>query len=81
VFSFPFHPKFFGFWSIILQNGTKHHAFFFWKKGIHSLFWILASRRKKKTKSLHPLHEKFGILNGTKHTYENFDILHFIIPK
>jgi hypothetical protein len=28
-----------------------------------------------------PPHEKFDILNRTKHTYENFDILHFIIPK
>jgi hypothetical protein len=54
----------------------------FWQKGIHSLFWILASRgKKKKPKSSHPSHEKFGILDGTKHTHENFGILYFIIPK
>jgi hypothetical protein len=57
----------------------------FWQKGIHSSFWILASRGKKKKakkpKSSHPSHEKFGILDGTKHTHENFGILHFIIPK
>jgi hypothetical protein len=54
----------------------------FWHKGIHSLFWILASRGKKtkKSKNPHPPHEKFGILDGTKHTHENFGILHFIIP-
>jgi hypothetical protein len=45
----------------------------FWQKGIHSPFWILASRGQKKA--------KFGILDGTKHTHENFGILHFIIPK
>jgi hypothetical protein len=53
----------------------------FWQKGIHSLFWILASRDPKKPKSFHQPHEKFGILNETKHTHENFGILHFIIPK
>jgi hypothetical protein len=55
----------------------------FWQKGIHSSFWILASRGKKtkKLKSPHPPHEKFSILDGTKHTHENFDILHFIISK
>jgi hypothetical protein len=45
----------------------------FWQKGIHSLFWILASRGKKKKvkkpKSSHPPHEKFGILDGNKHTH------------
>jgi hypothetical protein len=44
----------------------------FWQKGIHSPFWILASRGKKKPKSPHLPHEKFGILDGTKHTRENF---------
>jgi hypothetical protein len=54
----------------------------FWQKGIHSPFWILVSRgKKKKAKSSHLTHEKFGILDGTKHTHENFGILHFIIPK
>jgi hypothetical protein len=38
-------------------------------------------RQKKKSKSPHPPHEKFGILDGTKHVYENFDILYFVIPK
>jgi hypothetical protein len=38
-------------------------------------------RPKKKPKSPHPPNEKFGILDGTKHTQENFGILHFIIPK
>jgi hypothetical protein len=42
-------------------------------------FW--PQKGKKKLKSPHPPHEKIGILDGTKHTYENFDILHFIIPK
>jgi hypothetical protein len=41
----------------------------------------LALRGKKKLKSFHPPHEKFGILDETKYTYENFSILHFIIPK
>jgi hypothetical protein len=56
----------------------------FWLKGIHSPFWILTSRDKKKgkkPKSSHPPHEKFGILDGTKHTHKNFSILYFIIPK
>jgi hypothetical protein len=55
----------------------------FWQKGIHSLFWILASRGKKtkKPKNPHPPHEKFGILDRTKHTQKKFSILHFIIPK
>jgi hypothetical protein len=54
----------------------------FWEKCIYSLFWILASRgkKKKKPKSSHPPYEKFDILDGTKHTHENFGILHFIIP-
>jgi hypothetical protein len=56
----------------------------FWQKGIHSLFWILALRgpkKAKKPKSSHPSHEKFSILDGTKHTHKNFGILYFIIPK
>jgi hypothetical protein len=56
----------------------------FWQKDIHSPFSILASRGQKKAKSQknsHPPHEKFSILDGTKHTHENFGILHFIIPK
>jgi hypothetical protein len=38
-------------------------------------------KKVKKQKSPHPPHEKFGILDGTKHTHENFGILHFIISK
>jgi hypothetical protein len=54
----------------------------FWQKRINSSFWILASRdQKSQKKNPHPPHEKFGILDGTKHTHENFSILHFIIPK
>jgi hypothetical protein len=52
----------------------------FWQKRIHSPFCILASRgKKKKPKSSHPSHEKFSILDGTKHIHKNFGILHFII--
>jgi hypothetical protein len=36
--------------------------------------------KKTKTKSPHPSHEKFSILDGTKHIHKNFDILHFIVP-
>jgi hypothetical protein len=32
VFSFPFFPKYFRFWFIILHNGTKHHVIFFCQK-------------------------------------------------
>jgi hypothetical protein len=53
----------------------------FWQKGIHSLFWILASTGQKSQKKLSPTHEKFSILDGTKYTHENFGILHFIILK
>jgi hypothetical protein len=77
VFSSPFHPKNFGFWSTILQNGTKHHANFLAKRYQFSILDFGA----KKLKSPHPPHKKFGFLDGTKHTHENFDILHFIIPK
>jgi hypothetical protein len=38
-------------------------------------------KKSQKAKSPHPPHEKFGILDGTKQTHENFGILHFIIPK
>jgi hypothetical protein len=67
-----------------LQNGTKHHAKFFGKKVsiFHFGFWPQEAKKKaKKPKSPYPPHEKFGILDGTKHTHENFGILHFIIPK
>jgi hypothetical protein len=44
-------------------------------------FSLKRLKKAKKPKSPHPPHEKFGILDRTKHTYENFGILHFIIPK
>jgi hypothetical protein len=83
VFSSPFLSKNFGFWSTILQNETKHHAKFLPKKYPFSIldFGLKKPKKTKKPKSSHPPHEKFGILNGTKHTYENFGILHFIISK
>jgi hypothetical protein len=83
VFSSLFFPKNFGFWPIILQNGTKHHAKFLAKRYPFSIldFGLKRPKKKKKPKSPHPPHEKFGILDGTKYTHENFGILHFIIPK
>jgi hypothetical protein len=55
----------------------------FWQKDIYSPFWFLVTRSQKikKPKSSHPPHEKFSILDVTKHTHENFGILHFIILK
>jgi hypothetical protein len=44
-------------------------------------FGLKRPKKAKKPKSSYPPHEKFGILDETKHTYENFGILHFIIPK
>jgi hypothetical protein len=38
-------------------------------------------KRQKKAKKVSPTHENFGILDGTKHIHENFEILHFIIPE
>jgi hypothetical protein len=57
---------------------------FFLKKVsiLHFGFWHQEKKKaKKKTKSPHPQYEKFGILDGTKHTYKIFDILDFIILK
>jgi hypothetical protein len=69
-----FGPSFFNMELNIMQN--------FWQKGIHSPFWILAARgQKKEPKSPYSPHEKFGILDETKHNHENFGILYFIIPK
>jgi hypothetical protein len=61
-----------------LQNGTKQHAKFL-AKSIHSPFQ--ETKKAKKPKSSHPPHEKFSILDRTKHTHENFGILHFIVSK
>jgi hypothetical protein len=41
--------------------------------------WARGKKNPKNPKKPHPSHKKFGILDGTKHTYENFGILHFII--
>jgi hypothetical protein len=45
-------------------------------------FWSQEVKKKaRKPKSSRPPYEKFGILDRTKHTHENFSILHFIVPK
>jgi hypothetical protein len=45
----------------------------FWQKKVsilHFRFWPQKAKKKaKKLKSPHPRHEKFGILDGTKHTH------------
>jgi hypothetical protein len=43
-------------------------------------FDLKRPKKAKKPKSSYPPHEKFGILDELN-THENFDILHFIIPK
>jgi hypothetical protein len=68
VFGSLFHLKNFGFWPIILQNGTKQHAKFLTKRYSFSILDFDLKRQKKKSKSLHSPHEKFSILDGTKHT-------------
>jgi hypothetical protein len=80
VFSFSFYPKNFGFWPIILQNGTKHHTKFLAKRYPFSILDFGLKRPKSQKALTHPI-KKFDILDGTKHTHENFSILHFIIPK
>jgi hypothetical protein len=74
---------FFGFWSIILQNETKHHTKFLAKRYPFFIldFDLKKKKKAKKPKSPHPPHEKFVILDVTKYTYKNFSILYFIIPK
>jgi hypothetical protein len=74
VFSSLIHLKIFGFWFIILQNGTKYHEKFLAKM---YPFSILDFGLKKP----HSPYEKFDILDKTKHTHKNFGILHFIISK
>jgi hypothetical protein len=83
VFSFLFHLKKNRFWLIILQNETKHHTKFLAKRYPFSIldFGLKRKKKPKELKSHHPPYEKFGILDGTKHTHENFSILHIIIPK
>jgi hypothetical protein len=67
-----------------LQNGTKYHIKILAKRYLFSILDFGFKRQKKKAKMPkcpHPPYEKFGILDRTKHTYKNFDILYFIIPK
>jgi hypothetical protein len=78
VFSSLFYQKDLGFGPLFLQNGTKHHAKFL---AFSILDFSLKRQKTKKPKSPHPSQENFGILNGTKHTHENFGILYFIVPK
>jgi hypothetical protein len=79
---FPILLKNFKFWSIILQNETKHHANFLAKSYSFSIldFGLKRSKKKSQKTLTHP-HEKFDILDETKHIHKNFGILHFIIPK
>jgi hypothetical protein len=51
VFSSPFYLKIFGFWPIILQNGTKHHAKFLAKRYPFFILDFGIKRQKKKSKS------------------------------
>jgi hypothetical protein len=44
-------------------------------------FGLKRPKKPKSQKSSHPPYKKFGILDGTKHIHENFDILYFIISK
>jgi hypothetical protein len=57
VFSSPFYPENFGFWPIILQNGTKHHANFSVKRFPFSILdFGLKKQKKKSQKALtHPM--------------------------
>jgi hypothetical protein len=63
-----------------LQNGTKHYTKFLDPFSILN-FGLKREKKANKPKISHLPHEKFGILDKTKHTHEIFGILHFIIPK
>jgi hypothetical protein len=52
VFSSPSIPEIFGFWFIILHNGTKHHAKFLAKRWFFSILDFGLLRPKKAQKSL-----------------------------
>jgi hypothetical protein len=84
VFSFLFHlKKNLGFGpsfcimelNIMQKILAKRYPFFILD------FSLKRSKKAKKSKSPHPPHKKFGILDGTKHTHENFGILYLIISK
>jgi hypothetical protein len=83
MFSFSFHPKYFGFWPIILQNETKHHTKFLAKRYPFFILDFGLLRQKKKPKSqkalIHPMKNLAFWME--LHTHENFGILHFIILK
>jgi hypothetical protein len=55
VFFFPFHPKNFGFWSIILQNGTKHHVKILAKSYTFSILEFGLKRSKNQKALTHPI--------------------------
>jgi hypothetical protein len=84
VFSFQFHLKKFWVlahhfikWNLIPCKNFGKKVFI-----LHFGFWPQEAKKKTKMpKYSHPPHEKFGILDGTKHIYENFGILRFIILK
>jgi hypothetical protein len=42
---------------------------------------MLSKPKSQKKKNPHPPHEKFDILDETKHTHEIFGILYFIVSK
>jgi hypothetical protein len=69
-----------GFWFIILQNETKHHAkFFLAKRWLFSVLDFSLKRQKKPKRASRGSHEdtKFCILDRTKLDSENFGILYF----
>jgi hypothetical protein len=87
VSSSPFHPKNFGFWPIILQNGTKHHAKFLAKRYPFSILDFGLKRPKKSQKAItHPmknlpfwmeLNTPMKILAFCISSFKVVDILHF----
>jgi hypothetical protein len=81
VFSFLFYLNFFlGFGLLFCRIELNIIQFFLAKRYPFSIL-DFSHKREKKPKYTHPPHEKFGILDGTKHTHEYFGILHFIILK
>jgi hypothetical protein len=73
-------PRKIGFWFIILYNKIKHHVKFLVRRWLFSIFDFGLERPKKLKKASRGPHEddKFCILDETKHSAENFDILHSI---
>jgi hypothetical protein len=52
MFTSPFSPKKFGFWSNVLQNGTKHNAKILAKRWLFFILDFDLKRLKKSKKSL-----------------------------